>query len=280
MEERIKQVNFSSCGKWLALFGDTTSDIFFWNLNTRQLEYILVGHKKPLIDIFFAPTKNQLISYGTDLTIRYWNLNTENLRNYEFVNYRRQSSSITCSADGLWIGSHEDNTIQLRETLSGKLIETTEALGADISTIMFNPKKNEEVIYRNIENSIYTINMLSKEKQLCPQIFQEKSLGQFTLNTTGEKIVIYNYYGSKPPCFGLLESHFNQQNIFEDQEGIISFAFHPNEKRVAMGRTVDGVYLKHLTSDNTLKTINVLCTHGQIKDLSFSSKRAISCRKR
>ena len=42
--------------------------------NVYYLDLILIGHKQQIIDLYYHPTKNHLISTSVDYSIKYWDL--------------------------------------------------------------------------------------------------------------------------------------------------------------------------------------------------------------
>ena len=53
--------------------------------NIYILDLILFGHKQQILDLFYYPTKNYLISTSVDYTIKYWDLNVLHNKIYRMV---------------------------------------------------------------------------------------------------------------------------------------------------------------------------------------------------
>ncbi len=284
--ERMVNAKFSPCGRWIAAFGEETSDISLWNLNSRQLEYVLAGHKKQIIDIFFDSTKNQLISYGRDNTIRFWSLTGEYLKNYKAVKNHGKINSIAVNANGLWLSSIcRNNIVQVREILSGKLLEKLPAKKRGIGEMVFNPVKNEEIIYQDITGMLYRQNLLTKATDAIliieKNFFAKKGcyLGnkkRFALNQTGEKIVSCCWTS----FFSLWESSSNQVTVFELTDlipkkdiKITSIAFHPHEEVVALGVQCGPILLANLVNNNLKPTLGKI---SSLDILKFSTPTSLS----
>ncbi|MBA3537091.1 MAG: pentapeptide repeat-containing protein [Tatlockia sp.] len=278
-EEERGNAKFSLCGRWIAFFGQSTSDILLWNLSSRSLEYVLTGHRVPIQDISFV-TINKLISYGGDGTIRSWSLNLDHLKNYKIVSNGKNVECITCNANGLWIGSsNESHIVELRETLSGKLLEVLEEPYVGITEIAFNPAKNEEIIYQS-KRRLYRRNILTKEKQILPNPYRY-AFHQFALDSTGEKLV--SCYAEDPASFRgshlcLWESSLNQKSKFISgvytphsyKKKIESFALHPHEDKVAMA-LFEKIRVANLNK-STLEIIGTLQADTDVRSLSFHPK--------
>ncbi|MBA2656729.1 MAG: NACHT domain-containing protein, partial [Tatlockia sp.] len=274
---RIASAKFSHCGRWIATFGDFT--IGLWNLSSGVLEYTLVGHKEPIEDISFI-TKDCLISFGRDKTIRSWSLNSDYLKNYETLSYRKEVEHLASNANGLWIAASNNQTLEIRETLSGRLLEVLKEPNASITQIAFHPTKNEEIIYHVEPGGFYRRHILTKEKQILP-----KGRGysrQFALNSTGEKLVSMDckdrIFGGGSLCLWELSS--NQEiikflpNLYTPlsyKKELESIAFHPRENRVAMAEFYGRVLVANLNK-NSLERTGTLQADKYVKSLSFHPK--------
>ncbi|MBN1598113.1 MAG: hypothetical protein JW894_07450 [Bacteroidales bacterium] len=139
-----RSLAISSNGRWLAC-GTGTSSIQIFNLKQPNSQPVLKeAHRGTVVDLEFVKGKDILISIGSDKSIMYWNLLTE--ENKTIVTHPTRIRAICLSEDGRYIYGGTDD---------GKLIRWNIEDGS------------ARTVFDNGGNSIYAITISSNGSRLA-----------------------------------------------------------------------------------------------------------------
>jgi hypothetical protein len=111
-----RSLAISSNGRWLAC-GTGTSIIQVFNLNQPNTDpRLFEAHKGAVVDLSFINGKDILVSVGSDKTILYWNLLTDEKRT--IVTHSTRIRTICLSDDGNYVYGGTDDGILIRWNIS------------------------------------------------------------------------------------------------------------------------------------------------------------------
>ena len=248
----LKQMKLSPDWKWLASFSPNSSTIVLYNLEYGLLECMLEGHTGNIINIIFDSTKNLLISFGWDKTVRHWDLSPDRLKNLSAKKMREMSSILELNSNQTILAAADFRNIILRETSSGKIFRILSEHERAISSIAFNPNNSDQLVSGDESGTVYIWDIqLGNKNLLYKHYLPVKGI---TFNQLGRNIAI-NYedqayifsVNEKPFAFVFDDSYFG----LEQDRKFSSIAWHPDNTSIAFGGPNGNISLAFLNDSDS-----------------------------
>ena len=133
--EWVTDFLFSPDGQTLTV--KTQDEIYFWNVNTGELEMTITGYSDVVSSVVYSPDGKTLASL--DDIVRIWDVDTQKLVNT--LSLKSSIRTIAYSPDGetLACGTRRDNTIVLWNVREWKKREVLKGHTEGVSSIAFSP---------------------------------------------------------------------------------------------------------------------------------------------
>jgi WD40 repeat protein len=170
----VSSIAFSPNGQTLAT-GSPDQRVKLWDLRTGQLLRILHAHSTKVDSVTFSADGQTLVSKGMDAmggvnTVKLWNVTPLSRKAWESEELLRTLTgnssavlSIALSPDGQILASrHSDNTLKVRNLLSGEVLHTFNLGTSPVKSIAFSPDW-KMVATGSEDRTIHIWNLLSGE---------------------------------------------------------------------------------------------------------------------
>jgi WD40 repeat protein len=149
----ISSIAFNPDSENIAIAGDE-KDIYILSLITGKVTAQLEGHEEPINSLAFTPNGKNLVSASSDLSIRWWDVNTQK----EKKALTESTDKLLCMAlsdDGGLVALSivdvlidlirnrrtDERHIKIRDTVTGEEIRSLDGHEKDITTLDFHPDK-------------------------------------------------------------------------------------------------------------------------------------------
>jgi WD40 repeat protein len=140
-------IDFSPDGQTIAV-GDSSGNIYLWNITTTQLLATFAGHAGWVWSVAFSPDGRMLASGATDSSMRVWNVQTGRCLQV-FTEHTACVRSVRFSPDGQWLASgSEDRTVRVWN-LQGECLHLFKGHTQSVYSVHFAPDQQTLVSSSN-----------------------------------------------------------------------------------------------------------------------------------
>lgn len=99
-------------GALIAIWETSQSRVQIWDATIKKNIYTYTGHRQPITSVAWSPNGRRLASSSLDSTIQVWNAINGSYM-YTYGGHVNGVSNVFYSHDGTYIGSVDDNSIQV-----------------------------------------------------------------------------------------------------------------------------------------------------------------------
>ena len=184
----VQAVSISTDGKFLAAAVENV--IYTWGTDLTVPAKQLRGHRLYVSGIAFVPGKHELVTFGTDKNVRFWDLDT-NKQITSLPAPTGHCHGVALSADGKELACIGGGKVQIYDLENRKPLETVEPKARTLTGITFAPDR--KLLALGSEDHVVVIWDLAGKKELARLHGHAAAVGPMVFLPDGRTLVTAGY---------------------------------------------------------------------------------------
>ena len=187
----VQALAISSDGKFLAAAVENV--IYTWGADLSQTPKQLRGHRLYVSGLAFLPGRHELVTFGTDKTVRFWDLDTDQPI-ASLPGPTGHCHGVALSADGKLLACIGGGRAQLYDLERRRPLETIEPHARTLCGVAFSPDK--KVLALGSEDKVLVTWDVAANKELARLRGHAYAVGPLVFLPDGHTVVTAGYDGT------------------------------------------------------------------------------------
>jgi WD40 repeat protein len=258
--DAVESVACANNGRLIAS-GSRDKKINLWDASTGELQRNLEGHSGIVRGVVFSPDSALLASRSKDKSIRIWNVKSGALQ----LRIKGNSGpSLAFSSDGKFIASEKNNTVVIRDVVSGEIYQTLQGHSREVTCVAYSASGGL-LASASFDNTVKIWDTKSRSSEQSPEGHSSEVL---SLAISPDSRLLTSGSGDNSVKVWDAASGKLKHSLEDHTARIKAVSFSPNSSLIASASEDDSIKLWDAETGNLQQSLNRRLRMAQV--LAFS----------